>query len=125
LGYDIFGNIYDLNVITGIDKFVGSKTPSEFSLSQNYPNPFNPTTIINYEIPEQFEGAVTLGGSEKSVTLKVFDVLGREVNTLVNKPRSAGKYSVSFDASNLSSGIYYYQLTLGEFIKTKKMVLLK
>jgi len=88
--------------------------PKEFSLSQNYPNPFNPSTTINYEIP-----------SQQFVSLKVYDVLGNEVAILVNEDRSAGSYEINFDASNLSSSIYFYQLKTSEFIETKKMIYLK
>ena len=88
--------------------------PYEFSLRQNYPNPFNPTTEIRYQISEV-----------SRVTLKVFDVLGREVATLVNEAKAPGKYEIQFDASNLSSGVYYYQLRAGSFVATKKMLLIR
>jgi len=87
---------------------------NDFALNQNYPNPFNPTTKIKYSIPEI-----------SYVILKVFDVLGREVATLVDEYRDAGSYEVEFDASHLASGIYYYQLKAGSFIETKKMIYLK
>ncbi len=93
--------------------------PTKFSLHQNYPNPFNPSTKIIYEIPEQVRNGIRL------VTLKVYDVLGNEVATLVNEEKQAGTYEVEFDASNHSSGIYYYQLQSGSFIETKKMVFIK
>lgn len=85
-----------------------------YSLSQNYPNPFNPTTMINYQIP--VSGVVTL---------KVFDLLGREVARLMNEEQQAGVYSVQFEGKNLSSGLYFYQLQSGSFISVKKMMLLK
>lgn len=88
--------------------------PSEFSLLQNYPNPFNPVTRINYSIAEN-----------SYVTLKVYDLLGREMAELVNSEKEAGVYSISFDASQLSSGIYFYILKAGTFIETKKMTLLR
>jgi len=92
-----------------------------FSLNQNYPNPFNPTTKIKYTIP-----SVTLSGSEGSLTtLKVYDVLGNQVAVLVNEKQPAGSYEIEFDASNLSSGIYFYKLVSGSFIDTKKMILMK
>ena len=92
---------------------------TDYKLFQNYPNPFNPSTTINYSIP-------SIGTShDLSVQLKVFDVLGREVATLVNKEQSTGNYSVIFDASFLSSGIYFYTLRAGNFIQTKKLILLK
>lgn len=89
-------------------------SPVEYSLEQNYPNPFNPTTQINYSIKET-----------GLVQLKVYDILGKEVATLVNKNQEAGNYSASFDASNLSSGIYLYKLQSGEFVSSKKMILIK
>ncbi len=87
---------------------------SDFILCQNYPNPFNPTTTISYSIPEQSQ-----------VELKVFDVLGREVAELVNKEQPSGSYQVNFDASNLGSGVYFYQIRAGSFMESKKMILLK
>jgi hypothetical protein len=98
--------------------------PSEFNLSQNYPNPFNPSTVISYQLP-------VIG----FVTLKVYDILGREVATLINEEKPAGEYEVEFNISNLSggisakggyaSGVYFYQLKVGEFVETRKMVLLR
>jgi hypothetical protein len=87
---------------------------SKFELFNNYPNPFNPSTSIKYSI-----------GGKSLVTLKIYDILGREIETIVNKEQTAGSYQVKFDASNLSSGIYLYQLKAGSFVNTKKMVLLK
>ena len=88
--------------------------PNQFALFQNYPNPFNPSTIISYEIPKH-----------SFVTLKIFDILGREIATLVNEEKQIGKYSLKFDASNLSSGIYFYRITAGNFSSVKKMILIK
>ncbi len=88
--------------------------PSVFSLSQNYPNPFNPSTTINYQIPEL-----------SFVTIKVYDVLGNEVAALVNEQKPAGKYEVGFNASELVSGVYFYTLSAGEFVQSKRMLLLK
>ena len=85
-----------------------------YVLSQNYPNPFNPITTINYQIPEI-----------SFVTLKVYDVLGNEIATLINEEKPAGNYEIEFDAMGLSSGMYFYQLQAGGFAETKKMVLLK
>lgn len=85
----------------------------EFRLDQNYPNPFNPNTTISYSIP-----------AESFTTLKVYDVLGKEITTLVSEKKSAGKYEVNFDGNELSSGIYFYQLKAGSLTDTKKMVLL-
>jgi len=94
---------------------------ADYRLEQNYPNPFNPVTTIKYAIPK-----VTLSGVEGTrVILKVYDVLGTEVATLVNEEKPAGNYNVSFDASLLSSGIYFYKLLAGSFIDSKKMILIK
>ncbi len=93
--------------------------PSWFSLSQNYPNPFNPSTTIKYSIPNV--------GNEnfRSVQLRIYDILGREVTTLVNKEQKPGKYEIQFDASKLSSGVYYYRLISGSYNQTKKMLIIK
>ncbi|MBZ0184003.1 MAG: S8 family peptidase [Melioribacteraceae bacterium] len=88
--------------------------PNKFTLEQNYPNPFNPATSIEFSVP-----------SNEYVSLKVFDILGREVITLVNEQKSAGRYQISFDASDLSSGIYIYRLNAGAHTAIKKMMLLK
>lgn len=109
------------------DDFVGHVTdvensniiPEEYSLSQNYPNPFNPTTTISFSIPN------IASSFNSNVTLKIYDLLGREVNTLVNEVKQPGSYQVQFDASELSSGIYFYALSAGDFYQTKKLVLLK
>ena len=98
-------------------------TPKEFMLYQNYPNPFNPNTIIKYEIP----GQSALGGRNDNVlvTLKVYDVLGNEVVTLVNEEKQSGNYDIEFNGSGLASGVYLYRLTAGSFSTVKKLVLLK
>jgi glucose/arabinose dehydrogenase len=94
---------------------------SKFILEQNYPNPFNPSTTIKYTIP-----SVTLSGVEGSrVQLKIFDVLGNEVATLVDEYKPAGNYEINFNASGLVSGIYFYRLQAGSFVETKKMILLR
>ena len=85
-----------------------------YELSQNYPNPFNPTTTIEYKIPES-----------GLVTIKVYDILGREVQTLVDQQLQPGFYSVQFDGSNLASGIYFYRIKADNFVQTKKLMLLK
>ncbi|MGB5530558.1 MAG: T9SS type A sorting domain-containing protein, partial [Ignavibacteriaceae bacterium] len=104
-----------------------TKTISTFSLSQNYPNPFNPTTKIKYTIPSI---KTRHASSLQMVTLKVYDVLGNEIATFVNEEKLAGEYEVEFtvgqDSSpDIASGIYFYRLTAGDFIQTKKMVLLR
>jgi hypothetical protein len=88
--------------------------PSIFSLSQNYPNPFNPSTAISFQLPVN-----------SFVTLKVYDVLGNEVATLVNEEILAGEYKIEFNASKMGSGVYFYTLRAGEFVQSKKMLLLK
>jgi cyclomaltodextrinase / maltogenic alpha-amylase / neopullulanase len=88
--------------------------PKTFALEQNYPNPFNPSTTIRYQLPQS-----------ATVSLKIYDVLGREVQTLVNERQAAGQYSVLFNASGLASGVYFYRLQAGNFVQTKKMMLLK
>jgi hypothetical protein len=93
---------------------VSMMKPTEFSLEQNYPNPFNPTTKISWQSP--------ISGWQ---TLRVYDVLGNEVSTLVNEYREAGKYEIDFNASELSSGLYIYKLHAGDFIVSKKMTLIK
>jgi hypothetical protein len=101
------------NVINGIP---GNRenTPVLYILSQNYPNPFNPSTIISYALPKSGNVKVT-----------VFDVLGREIQTLVNEYKHAGTYEVTFDGSSLSSGLYFYRINSGEFTDVKKMMLIK
>jgi hypothetical protein len=112
---------YDWNAAFTTDVEQTSSLPSHFSLKQNYPNPFNPSTKIKYTIPN-----VTLSGVEGSrVQLKVYDILGNEVGALVNESKPAGTYEVEFNASNLSSGIYFYKLQAGSFTQTKKMILMK
>jgi len=91
-----------------------NRIPDSFSLSQNYPNPFNPSTKISYDLP-----------SASQVTLKIYDLLGREVRSLVNQEKPAGTYTVEFSAIDLPSGFYFYKLTAGEFTSTKKMMLMK
>ncbi len=93
---------------------VSSNVPDNFILYQNYPNPFNPKTIINYELKVR-----------NNVTLKVYDQNGKEVSKLVNRKQDAGKYSVEFNAQNLSSGVYFYTIRVGNFVQTKSMIVLK
>jgi len=101
---------------TGIDDqhIPGETVPFEFSLSQNYPNPFNSKTIIKYQTPEL-----------SFVTLRIYDVLGSEITTLVNEEKPVGFYEIEFNASRLASGIYFYRIQAGSFVETKKMVLMK
>jgi len=94
---------------------------ADFSLRQNYPNPFNPSTTINFTIPSSTEYYSVL----QNISLKVYDILGNEVVTLVDESKPAGNYSVKFDGSSLVSGIYFYKLKTASFVLTKKMLLLK
>ena len=104
-----------LTVIDGTTIVENEKElPTSFELSQNYPNPFNPTTTISFSI-----------SSSAFTSLKVYDILGNEVETLVNEEKPAGTYELQFDASNLSSGVYLYRLSAGNFTEMKKMVLMK
>jgi hypothetical protein len=113
LGWSNYSTVGSFNtIVTGFEDNYSDEI--DFSLSQNYPNPFNPSTSIEYRV-----------GNRRYVTLKVYDVLGREVATLVNEEKQPGVYEVEFDASQLSSGIYFYTLEAGEFRDTKKLILLK
>jgi hypothetical protein len=95
-----------------------TQVPDKFMLSQNYPNPFNPSTNIRFDIP---------AGTRRVVFVQVviYDILGREIETIVNEQLQPGTYEVEWDASNFSSGIYYYKLIAGSFTATRKMVLVK
>jgi photosystem II stability/assembly factor-like uncharacterized protein len=88
--------------------------PTEFLLSQNYPNPFNPSTKIKYSVPQTSQ-----------VVIKVFDILGNEIEILVNEEKPAGTFEITWSSANLPSGVYFYQLKAGNYIETKKMLLLK
>ena len=122
-GCIINGIVYGDTTLTGIDD-EENLIASDFKLEQNYPNPFNPSTVISYRLP------VT-----SNVTLKVYDILGNEIATLVNEEKFAGEYEVEFSIANISggisakggyaSGVYFYQLKAGDFIQTKKMILMK
>jgi len=102
------------NVAVGIEDEQSVTLPKEFILNQNYPNPFNPSTTIKYSIPQT-----------SFVTLKIYDNLGREVTSLVNAELLEGAYAVKFESSNLSSGVYFYRITAGKFVDTKKFMILK
>ena len=106
------GYLLAINGITSVEE--SQLTPGNFVLNQNYPNPFNPTTTISFSIP-----------NEELISLKVFNSLGEEVAELIDETKPAGNYSVSFDASKLSSGVYLYKISAGNFVETKKMILMK
>jgi len=103
------------NLNSQINSFTVQAVPTQFELDQNFPNPFNPSTNINYSVPKT-----------SLVTIKVYDILGKEVAALVNEEKSAGNYSVQFSAnSNMASGVYFYRMQAGSFTETKKLILLK
>ncbi len=102
----IYNNVTGINPPTSIEK--------SYSLSQNYPNPFNPTTTINYSLPK-----------DGFVTMRIFDIIGREVEILVNEKQSSGQYAINFNGNKLSSGTYFYKLTVDDYVDVKKMVLSK
>ncbi len=104
-------------IIVGVDE-TSSTVPLSFSLEQNYPNPFNPSTTIGFTIPDA-------QANSPGVTLKVYDVLGREAAVLINEPLKAGSYKVQFNAGNFSSGVYFYRLQAGSLTNTKKLILMK
>ncbi|MFN3873635.1 MAG: T9SS type A sorting domain-containing protein [Ignavibacterium sp.] len=127
MSFDVLRNINSLAedtlmiIITGSDNILYGKsfifnytTPKEFKLEQNYPNPFNPLTKIRYEVP-----------IKSKISLKVFDILGKEIMILVDQIQDAGYYEIDFDASGLSSGIYFSRLESDSFMKTIKMSLVK
>ncbi|MFH1528557.1 MAG: T9SS type A sorting domain-containing protein, partial [Bacteroidota bacterium] len=115
--YSSTGN-FKISGITDVKEDIS--IPSEFKLFQNYPNPFNPETVIKYQIASSrnMENSIP-------VTLKIYDVLGKELLTLVNENKPAGTYEIKFDAKRLSSGLYLYKLSAGEFSRTMKMLLIK
>ncbi len=109
---------------------VNTSLPNQFKLYQNYPNPFNPITTIEYTIPVSIIARETnqsnvASSFSSSVVLKVYDILGNEISTLVNEVKAPGNYQIQFDATNLPNGVYYYQLNTDNFTETKKMILLK
>jgi C1A family cysteine protease len=106
---DFNGN-FDYSEVVTLDEIA----PFEFRLEQNYPNPFNPSTTIKYSVP-----------NEQFVTLKVYDILGNEVTTLVNEEKTAGNYKIEFNSEILPSGVYYYTIVTENFVQTKKMIMLK
>jgi hypothetical protein len=100
--------------VDAVRGIAGNGAPAEFRLPENYPNPFSPTTTINFQLP-----------ASGFVTLKIYNVLGREITTLVNDKQAAGSHSVKFDAANLPSGVYFYRLTSGNSSVVRKLVLVK
>jgi len=110
-----------IGIQRGIEEIIGAdnivvnvEVPKEYSLNQNYPNPFNPVTKIKYDIP--------LNGN---VSIKIYDINGRLINTLINEYKTAGRYEIDFNGKNLSSGVYYYKIESGNFSQVRKMILIK
>jgi hypothetical protein len=117
-------NIYakrTLVALTNINK-IGNSIPGEYKLFQNYPNPFNPVTKIKFDVAQHTPYPLSRG---ENVSLKIYDITGREIQTLENEKLNPGTYEVTFDGSKFASGVYFYQLRSGEFVETKKLVLLK
>jgi len=102
-----------INTTTGVNP-IGNTVPQSYSLSQNYPNPFNPVITIKYNL-----------ASNSNVKITIFDVLGRRISTLVNQFQTLGAYKIDFDASDLSSGVYFYKIEAGQFTDVKRMNLIK
>jgi hypothetical protein len=131
--FDLSDSVFKINYPVSIK--TDKRLPTVFSLEQNYPNPFNPTTKIKFTIPTLPTGQAGSplnpspyqgeGQRERLITLKVYDVLGSEIATLVNEEKPPGSYELEFNATELTSGIYFYQLKAGSFIQTKKLVLMK
>lgn len=113
-GAAILLDLVDVNALATNIQQLSSETPDAYKLSQNYPNPFNPSTSITFDIVDK-----------GFVSLKIYDMIGREVANLVNKELNAGSYTYNFDAGKLNSGIYFYKLQTGNFTETKKMMLIK
>jgi hypothetical protein len=113
-----------LSEIIGVQN-ISTEVPSAYSLKQNYPNPFNPTTKIKFDIAKFPSFGGVPAGRGGFVTLKIFDALGREVETLVNESLQPGTYETTFDGSKLNSGVYFYKLMTDGFTETKKMLLIK
>ncbi len=112
-GCIISGTLYGDTTLTRV-KQLSSIVPDKFTLSQNYPNPFNPKTVIRYSLIEN-----------RFASLKVFNIIGNEVTVLVNQKQNAGNYEVEFDGNVLPSGVYFYKFEAGDFVETKRMILLK
>lgn len=119
IGCVINGVLYGDTTLTSVES--GNQSPNIFHLSQNYPNPFNPTTKIKFTLPNV--GAEYV--HPQQTKLIVYDILGRQITTLIKEELSSGVYEINFDGSRLSSGVYFYKLTFGGFAETKKMMVIK
>jgi hypothetical protein len=104
---------FRIDAVTGVSE--ENTIPKSYALYQNYPNPFNPSTTIEFDIPERTNVKLVI----------IYDILGREVETLIDKELEPGKYKINFTATNLPSGVYFYRLQAGNFIEQKKMILIK
>jgi hypothetical protein len=113
-GVEIRGNLGPGSAVITEVQQLSNTFPESFSLGQNYPNPFNPTTTIDFEVKKS-----------GLVSLRIFNLLGQEVATLVNEIRPAGTYRVSFNAGSLTTGVYFYRLTADNFTQTKRMLLIR
>ena len=100
---DVSDDVFTIDMITGVEE-LEEGIPSKFDLSQNYPNPFNPVTLIKYQVPET-----------SHISIKIYDVIGREIATLVNEVKQPGVFQVSFNCENLASGVYFYKMIAGDF----------
>jgi hypothetical protein len=112
--FDVSDSVFTIGIVPAVENIMNENIPIEYHLIQNFPNPFNPSTTFKYQIPEL-----------SFVTLKIYDVLGNEIEKLVNEVKPAGSYDIEFEATQLPSGIYFYRLQAGDYIETKKMVLMK
>ena len=125
-GGKYFGGSYDFVTMKITDQLTDveeeQNTVSDFNLFQNYPNPFNPSTKIKFSLPSPLQGE---GSGVRSVTLKVYDVLGNEIATLLNEEKTPGTYEVTFNAAGLASGVYFYKIQSGSFTETRKLILMK
>ena len=122
LVFDISDSLFTIEVMSGAAEDINASTINEFKLNQNFPNPFNPTTTIKFTIPSVL---TNVDKQTQLVILKVYNILGIEIETLVDEEKPAGTYEVEFTAETFPSGIYFYRLEAGDFIDTKKMILLK
>jgi hypothetical protein len=122
--FSAWSNLFSTRVtaITGLDVPKAKLTPDHLGLGPNYPNPFNPTTVISFHLPASGQAGLPVASH---VRLVVYDILGRDVATLVDEKKPAGRYEVRFDGTKLTSGIYFYRLTAGNTVLTRKMVLAK
>jgi hypothetical protein len=114
LNAEAFKNLYNNNVVTDISEAEPANKLQHFILHQNYPNPFNPITTIRYSL-----------SNASQVSLIIYNTIGQEVATLVNERQSVGNYGVNFDAGHLSSGVYFYKIIAGSFIKSRKMIVMR